>query len=611
MVATLALALCCAAGREALGQFFPPGDASPGTGAPPLGGPLNFGVGVQEKTYTVTAQFAAAANGQSARLFITAEIAPEWHISSITQQGDGPLKTKIELKPSPQYRRTGDFLAHPAPEKKFEPLFNNTIESHYTTVTWHAPIELAAGVDPATVRIEGTVAAQACTPDKCMPPEKTPFTAQLGPGLPVPLESAAASAAEQTNFGDLLLKLWFAFLGGLILNFMPCVLPVISLKLLSFLEQAGESRVRVFMLNVWYVLGVMAVFMALAVLAASAGYAWGELFTLPWFKVSMTALVFVMALSFLGVWEIPIPGFVGAGKAGELQTKEGASGAFFKGIFATVLATPCSGPFLGPVFAYLLTQPPHVVYMIFAAIGLGMASPYLVIGAFPELIRFLPKPGAWMETFKQVMAFLLLGTVVYLFSTLTAPYFIPTFTLLVGLWFACWLIGRTPLTASPQARQYAWAGGLAVAALAGALGFVVLLHEPKIAWQPFSPEAVRAARAQGQTVMVEFTADWCPTCKYNLRFAIDTDAVKKLLDENRVTPMIADWTDRSDRIKQALHELGYNSIPLLAIWPPEGKPIILVDLLREGQVLDALKKAGPSKAASAAPIARRDGAGAG
>jgi thiol:disulfide interchange protein len=281
-----------------------------------------------------------------------------------------------------------------------------------------------------------------------------------------------------------------------------------------------------------------------------------------------------------------------------LQTMEGPSGAFFKGVFATILATPCSGPFLGPVFGYLLKQPPHVAYFVFGAVGLGMASPYLLIGAFPELIRFLPRPGAWMETVEQLMGFLLLGTVVYLFTTLAAVYFVPTLALLVGLWFACWWIGRTPLTASSGRRMAALVGGPGAAALVGVFAFVVLFQEPKIAWQKFSPAAVEEARAEGKTVMVDYSADWCLTCKWNLKFAIETDAVRRLVDNNRVVPMLADWTDHSPTIKKSLNDLGRNSIPTMVIWPaePAGRePIVLSDLLTEQKVLDALKEAGPSK----------------
>ncbi|CAN0381929.1 unnamed protein product, partial [Ectocarpus sp. 4 AP-2014] len=157
----------------------------------------------------------------------------------------------------------------------------------------------------------------------------------------------------------------------------------------------------------------MAVFMLLASLAAFASYGWGELNTHATYRIGMVVFVFAMALSFLGVWEIPLPGFAGGKGANELQQKEGFSGAFFKGAFTTILATPCSGPFLGPVFVYLISQSTAITFLMFAAIGLGMASPYLLIGAFPNLVRFLPKPGAWMETFKQLMGFVLMGTAVY------------------------------------------------------------------------------------------------------------------------------------------------------------------------------------------------------
>ena len=184
----------------------------------------------------------------------------------------------------------------------------------------------------------------------------------------------------------------------------------------------------------------------------------------------MTALVFVMALSFLGVWEIPIPGFVGRGQAGELQTKEGPSGAFFKGVFTTILATPCSGPFLARCSAICSRSRPTWP-MDFRRRGPGHGVALPADRRVSQLIRFLPRPGAWMETVKQIMGFLLLATVVYLFTTLNPIYFVPTLTLLVGLWFACWWIGRTPLTAEPAARAFAWVGGTLSAAAVGLFAF--------------------------------------------------------------------------------------------------------------------------------------------
>jgi thiol:disulfide interchange protein len=580
-----------------------------GTSGDSLFGPAAVG---PESIVAVRAEFTPPAAGKPAQLFVTASIQPGWHIYSIAQPEGGPIATKIDLtRLPPGVRLAGPFKPSIAPDEKKEPAFDNlTVESHHGEVTWHAPLEWPAGIDPAGASIEGKILVQPCDANSCLPPTEIPFTAALGKGMALPSESAAAKTevkAQTTATIDwpaLLVQLGFAFLGGLILNVMPCVLPVISLKVLSFLQQAGESRGRVFALNVWYSLGLLAVFMVLAALAVGVGTAtderlgWGQQFTVPWFKVSVTALVFAMALSLLGVWEIPVPGFVGAGRAGELQSKEGPLGAFFKGMFTTILATPCSGPFLGPVFAYVLKQPPYVAYWVFGAVGLGMAFPYLVIGAFPALIRFLPKPGAWMVTVQQLTGFFLLAVVVYLFSTLTAAFFVSTLALLVGLWFACWWIGRTPLVASSGQKLAAWIGGPAVAAAVGFFAFTFLLQESKIPWQPFSPESLQRARSNGRTVMVDFSANWCPTCKWNLKVAIETDAVRDLIKTNRVVPMIADWTDRSPIIKKALNDLGYNSIPLLVIWPstpPEAKPIILPDLMTQDRVLEAIKQAGPSR----------------
>jgi thiol:disulfide interchange protein len=396
-----------------------------------------------------------------------------------------------------------------------------------------------------------------------------------------------------------------AFIGGLILNLMPCVLPVIGLKILGFAEQAGHSRSKILVLNLWYAAGMLAVFLALATLAAGAklgiseqGLGWGEQNSNAVFNVVMAGLVFVMALSFLGVWEIPIPGFVGSGKSQELASREGASGAFSKGIVTTLLATPCSGPFLGPVIGFTLTQPPATIYMIFVAIGLGMASPYLLIGAFPSLIGWIPKPGAWMETFKHIMGFVLLGTVAFIFSYMNKDYIVPTFVLLIGLWAACWWIGRTP-TYEPVGKQLAaWAQGGVFAALIGWFAFSQLLPRDEILpWQPFDRVQLAELNRQGKTVLVDFSADWCLTCKYNLKTAINTQAVANAIERNRVVTMLADWTDGSPEVTQMLNDLKSNSIPVLAIFPADSpnKVLVLRDLVTKRQVLDAIAKAGPSR----------------
>ena len=190
------------------------------------------------------------------------------------------------------------------------------------------------------------------------------------------------------------------FLGGLVLNIMPCVLPVIGLKLLSFLEQAGQDRRKALVLNLWYSAGLMAVFVVLAALAVSPQkLGWGQQFGSAAFTITLAAVVFAMGLSFLGVWEVPIPGFVGRGKTADLAAQEGAAGAFFKGVLTTVMATPCSAPFLFPALTWASVQRPTLTLAVFIAAGLGMASPYLVIGAFPSCCGSSPSPGpGWIPS---------------------------------------------------------------------------------------------------------------------------------------------------------------------------------------------------------------------
>ena len=421
--------------------------------------------------------------------------------------------------------------------------------------------------------------------------EKLQLSSATRPAEPVPAQSLSLPVA-----------LLAGLLGGLILNLMPCVLPVLGLKLMSFAQQSGRARQEIFQLNLWYCAGLYAVFFVLATASVAANLglagnnlAWGEQFTSSGFNITMAAIVFSFALSFLGVWELPIPGFIGS-TAGKVQTQEGPAGSFFKGVLSTVLATPCSGPFLGPVFGFTLTQPTGVTYAVFAAIATGMALPYFIVGIFPSLIRFVPKPGPWMETLKEVLGFVMLGTVVFLFTFLDSNYFVPTFALLISIWIGCWWVGRYQKTKG-MAGLIQWLQAAAVSVTLGTLVFSFLgPSDSVIDWKPFSKERLAELRSNGSTVMVDFSAEWCLTCKYNLAFAIETSRVKTALEKSKIVPMLADWTDGSPEIKAMLESLSSKSIPVLAFFPPNTKgmegssPIILRDLVTESQVLDAIEK---------------------
>jgi thiol:disulfide interchange protein len=456
-----------------------------------------------------------------------------------------------------------------------------------------------------------TALAAASAPHGGTPSGEGPAGAlPAGPPTDTPggvIEAARATPATAATGLSLPAALLSGLLGGLILNLMPCVLPVLGLKLMSFAQQSGKKRQEIFRMNLWYCAGVYAVFMALATASVAANLglgsrnlAWGEQFTSAGFNITMAALVFAFALSFLGVWEIPIPGFIGE-KAGHVQGQEGAAGSFLKGVLSTVLATPCSGPFLGPVFGFTLSQPTGVTYAVFAAIATGMALPYIVVGLLPGLARSLPRPGAWMETLKEVLGFVMLGTVVFLFTFLNHVWFVPTFALLVGIWAACWWIGKAQHAGGGVAGFGRWVQGAAVATAIGFAAFSFLGPVTSIIpWEPFSRARLAELRSSGATVLVDFSADWCMTCKLNLATAIETDKVREAIEANRIVPLLADWTEESPEIKATLESLESKSIPVLAIFPavPPGRdargPIVLRDLITETQVLDAIRQAGPS-----------------
>jgi thiol:disulfide interchange protein len=579
------------------------------------------------------------APGSTARLQLTAEMPKGWHVYERADSDSGSLgykPTLIVLTNTSGFRIGPTVASEPAKVVANEVPGAPPQRYHGDRVTWTTTIEIPKDTKPGEYSIEGIIGYQTCLDVRCDLPRAARFAAtiKVGPGGAagaVPLSfadaryieaskaavtvasSAPASApaepvVQESEFSSLPMVILFSLVGGFILNFMPCVLPVIGLKILSFAEQAGRSRKQILILNIWYALGTLSVFMVLATLAAGVSLGlrdqnlgWGEQFSSTTFNVVMVAIVFVFALSFLGVWEIPIPGFVGSGAAAEVASHEGAVGAFVKGALTTVLATPCSGPALGPVFGYTLNQPPQVTFLIFGCIGLGMSSPYLLIGAFPKLIRFLPKPGAWMETFKQMMGFVMLGTIVFLFGIINKNYLVPTFAMMVGLWAACWWVGRTSLVETLARRVKAWVQGGLVAGVVTWAAFTWLVpHQSIIPWQNFSRTELAKLTSEGNTVLIDFTADWCLTCKANLFLAIETKEVRDAISANKVVPMLADMTEESPEIKSMLESLRSASIPVLAVFPADVSrpPIVLRDVITKQQVLAAIKDAGPSKQAT-------------
>lgn len=439
----------------------------------------------------------------------------------------------------------------------------------------------------------------------------------LGGGAGTRAEPTPQSPAGGTASASLLGMLGLAFLGGLILNIMPCVLPVIALKVLGFVQQSREAPERVRKLGVIYALGVLASFLVLAGLViqvqqAGGGASWGMQMQNPYFRLGLLVVVLLVALNLFGLFEITLPGRA-MGAAAGLASKEGSAGAFFNGVLATALATPCTAPFLAVALGFAFTQPAWVILLTFVAVAAGLAAPYVLLSWKPGWLRFLPKPGAWMLRFKVAMGFPMLATAIWLFD-FTAPSFgaggwLWLGVFLVVLALVAWIWGEFVQRGS--SRQ-GLAIGICLTLLAFNYGYILeaQLHwrspEPVqaesevirdspdgIPWYRWSPDAVDQARRAGQPVLVDFTAKWCFTCKSNKKLAIDIPEVRERLKGINAKAFRADNTDPSPRILAELKRYGRAGVPLVLIFPPspERPPEVLPELLTPGLVLDAIDRA--------------------
>jgi thiol:disulfide interchange protein len=445
---------------------------------------------------------------------------------------------------------------------------------HHQQAVWSQRFQ-RVGTDP--IGLAGSIRYQLCNDRECLIPKTVKFS--LG-SLQSPDDIATASAPalavsndlqldihvpETEASGNLGLQLLLAFLGGMILNVMPCVLPVIAIKILSFVQQAGESRKKVLMLNLSYTAGVLTVFLTLASLAMMISLGWGTQFQNVVFTMSMAAVVFVMALSLLGVFEIPIPGFAGGG-----EQREGLPGAYMTGIIATLLGVPCTGPLMAAVFAWALKQPPVVTLSVFTSMGLGMASPYFIAGFFPGVVNFLPKPGMWMERFKQFLGFVLMGTVIWLVYVIPSTYQITFMVFLLGLAMGFWMIGSMYNAASPAAQK--WRVRLCALFCVGAVssGALVLQYGSgsHLPWEPFTERRVAELLDEGRPVLIDFTANWCQICKMNEYWALNRYRTKLFVEEHNVATLMADYTQHNPEIKEWLTEFQQDSVPLTVILPP-------------------------------------------
>ncbi len=430
----------------------------------------------------------------------------------------------------------------------------------------------------------------------CYPPRTEYFQLDFANGtvsvVDRPRAAGSRTTTETTESSDaspLLYMMMLAFLGGAILNLMPCVFPILSLKLLSFARSNDGER----HIHGWvYAAGVVSSFVLVAAVLitlqqAGSALGWGFQLQSPTFVIILAYLFVAMGLSLSGIIELG-QGVMGVGSG--LADKKGLSGSFFTGVLAVVVASPCTAPFMGTALGFALTQPPHVAMAIFVALGAGMAAPLLLLSYSAGARNSMPKPGAWMETLKQLLAFPLYATAIWLLWVAGRQTGVNTMALALGgallLALGLWLW-----------RYQGWRKGIALACVAGALFVGIGMPSERsnaIDNAPWTEQQLADLRGTGQAVFVDVTADWCITCIVNEQAVLLTDEVTAAFAKHGVVYMVADWTHYNKEIGEFLQKHGRNGIPFYIIYPadPSQEPIILPQILTKSAVLKAIAAAG-------------------
>jgi thiol:disulfide interchange protein len=405
----------------------------------------------------------------------------------------------------------------------------------------------------------------------------------------------AGSTTEQSSIFEYLV---FAFLGGLILNLMPCVLPVISLKLFGLIKHKSLPRKKILAHNLTYTAGVISTFMVLggviaAIKATGEEIGWGFQLQSPGFILVMMLILFILSLNLFGLFEFITPGGT---KLGSAELKEGFSGDFFSGILTTILSTPCSAPFLGTALTFAFTTSTLNIFLMFFFIGLGLASPFLMTAAFPAALNIFPRPGAWMEKLKYFLGLTLIVTVIWLYDVFVSLVNFDIISWKLNLLFAFWFFAfffARKISNSRVAQILVFMLPVVLTVLAiqnleiRPTTSAQALQKSDSAWKPWSESKLEAEK--GKLVFMDFTAEWCLTCKVNKKLVLETDNFNELVTKYDVTLLRADWTKRDDNITQFLKKYNVVGVPAYFVQRPDGQIISLGETISVGKIEKYLK----------------------
>ena len=566
----------------------------------------------------------ALAKGSSVTVDVT--IPDNWHVNANIAADEFLKPSSIEI--SAQGIHFGE-PKWPEPIKEYSEaldLENLVFKGHFQITL---PIEgVDSGYDSLTT--SATFHYQACDNSICLAPSQVTFgvgTPSLNKKSNTPPTSTikknddhsqSTSIVPQDNVTEessasTLILLLSALLGGIILNLMPCVLPVLSLKLFSLIKQAGESRKRLLTLGIATTTGILTSFWVLAgivaIIKAGGGNAgWGMQFQSAGFIAFMVVILTAFAMSFFGVFEIWIPGSATT-RMDFTSRKQGFAGAFFTGALLVLLSTPCSAPFLGTAMGFAFTTSTPVLFLFFTAAGLGLALPYMLVSAFPKVLKVFPKPGAWMVTLQKIMGVLLLATVVWLLwivheqsGNFGVGIFAAISLLSIALSFA---IGNIAPPGVAFFREVLAVGGSVVLLFVIWFAFASPKYEDEVdarfkarsvqlvtedGWYRYTPEVIEDFAKAGRTVFIDATADWCITCKANEAAVLNREDFKRAMDSLNVALVKADWTRETPEVTKLLRSMGKSGVPAYAIYPAgdQSRQIVLPELLTTGAIVEKI-----------------------
>lgn len=575
-------------------------------------------VKTKEVSVTLLSEYTQIAKGQKFKVFLEMNMEPGWH-TYYKDPGDSGMPTEISWKLPEGF--TASEIEWPKPTR-FE---NAGIVSYgyknnlYLPTTLQAPEKLDS---KKPILIKATINWLACN-EICIPGEanvelnlttgndslvnsKLPptFTDKIISEQNTIPKKALDTALEITKF-TFWQSLLFAFIGGILLNAMPCVFPVLGIKVMGFVNQAGSNPATIRQHGWVFTMGVLVSFWLLSALliglrSSGEQLGWGFQLQNPYFNASLIILLFTFGLNLLGVFEWG-NSLISIGT--NIQRKEGLVGTFFSGILATVVATPCTGPFMGTALGYALSLSAGGIIAIFTSLAIGLSFPYLILSFYPSWIKWLPRPGAWMNFWKELLAFPLFATVVWLlwvFGTQTnidslIKMLFAIFFIALMAWV--WKKGLNPIHSITQKAlaSFLILGLLTISGkLAISAAKITSVSATDLKWETYSNDRLKELVAEGKSVYVDFTAKWCLQCQVNKKLVFQSsqsNAVIKAFKKNNVVPMLADWTQKDPEITQALENLGRVGVPLNAIYSSKlEEPLLLPSILSAETVIEALSK---------------------